>query len=56
MTGNIPPTHSNYYRPTRANDWTELKERLEEAVQEGRLTQAQANRILAHVEQRSSTR
>lgn len=42
---------SAYHRPAQANDWAELNERLEEAVNSGRLSQSQVNKILAHIAQ-----
>jgi|GEM_PF-6809231 len=68
MTGNIPAHYtattyaqatpsggkSAYYQLARAGGWEELETKLEEAVREGRLTQAQANRILAHIERRAT--
>jgi hypothetical protein len=64
MTASVPPSsnanhmgYSNanpsaYHRPASSGDWSELTDRIEEAVQDGRLTQSQANQILTHLAQK----
>jgi hypothetical protein len=58
-TGNNHPGYSMnnanasaHHRPATTATWSELNARLEQAVQDGRLTQAQANQILSHIAQK----
>ena len=63
MIATQPPSNNNgyalhngnataYHRPASTGSWSELNARLEAAVKSGRLTQAKANQILAHLAQK----
>jgi hypothetical protein len=65
MTGTLPPNSGNhanfsmhnpnasaYHRPASGNTWSSLTARIQAAVKDGQLSQAQANQILAHLAQK----
>ena len=60
MMGSLPPNAhagfanhntnaSAYHRRGSSNTWASLRAKIQEAVQSGKLTQAQANQILMHI-------